>query len=102
MLLTNLNLEKGLCNGSRGVIVGYQSSVLWQMPDMTRHGYSTGQRMQEFLFANQRLPVVQFADGNRVTIGPKAMQRQQMNGQIEVERIQVGAFTRNSPKPYGP
>ncbi len=83
LLRTNLDVDAGLCNGSRGVLIGYESFRKWLAKlddwgtDLSKYGGRT--RLESFANENgayqTALPVVLFANGEVRTIGPQLWER---------------------------
>lgn len=71
MLLFNLDLARGLCNGSRGVIVGYVDSTSYTN-NLSRSGNEVphASKLRYWCMKNPRLPVVLFANDVTMVIPP--------------------------------
>ena len=67
VLTFNLDVEGGLCNGSRGVIIGFTEAASHSDPESAflRHPQRDNAQM---IMPRERLPVVQFANGRKVTV----------------------------------
>ena len=109
MLLANLNLRRGLCNGSRGVVVGFaepgrrgagaddelraedraedRDDDELQLP----RGVDPDER--EFLARAEArgvgLPIVRFADGLRRVVAPYRWTKTAADGKVEMSRTQI-------------
>jgi hypothetical protein len=81
MLLRNLDVEQGLVNGSRGVVVGFVS--------VDEHEPSTSAAAADIAaWGGSELPVVRFSDGLEMTVEP-ARFTTLVHGFGEVSRLQV-------------
>lgn len=94
MLTTNLNVSSGLCNGSRGVLLGYKKFSAWyggvDKEDMNRRYTEQGtSRIAQWGRKNFLLPFVLFSNGQKVTIGPHILTCKFDNGKLSVSRIQI-------------
>jgi hypothetical protein len=67
VLTFNLDVDGGLCNGSRGVIIGFTEASSHTDPESAfgRHPHRENAMM---ILPRERMPVVQFANGRKVTI----------------------------------
>jgi ATP-dependent exoDNAse (exonuclease V) alpha subunit len=88
MMLTN-DPKHGLCNGSRGVVVGFETND----PGVVSGGTSQSPGELAFLRAHSRLPVVQFSRC-RIVVGPVERRRtrwipDEEREELEAERVQL-------------
>ena len=94
MLKTNLDISKGLCNGSRGVILGYKPFEAWlkeaRQNEELKYRYSGClQTLKEWGEKHKFLPFVLFSGGIRCTIPPATWERKFDGGRSSVTRLQV-------------
>ena len=94
MLKTNMNVSQGLCNGSRGVILGYKPFKTWYAGidenEMKRRypGQATS-RLPEWGKRFTLVPYVLFSNGLKVLVGPHVWSRSFDNGKLTVSRLQI-------------
>ncbi|QDZ22718.1 ATP-dependent DNA helicase PIF1 [Chloropicon primus] len=93
MLRTNMDLKKGLCNGTRGVILGYRPFKAWlqeQNDDTLRMRYPGAfAHLKQWGKKHPHLPFVLFANGVKMTIPPVTWERTFLEGKVSVTRLQV-------------
>ena len=92
VLLANLNTEVGLCNGSRGVIIGYESPNEDNMSDVLKDVQSSAEErkcVRSWMRAQHKLPVVIFANKITKVIGPHKWDMKVNNGRDTIFRRQI-------------
>lgn len=93
MLKTNLDIKNGLCNGSRGVILGYRPFEAWKK-EMGDEGIKfrypgSLTHLKKWGKDHPHLPYVLFANGMKVTIPPATWERKFLDGKAVVTRLQI-------------
>jgi ATP-dependent DNA helicase PIF1 len=79
MLIHNLDIEIGLVNGSRGVVVGFTEPTV---PDkVTAIGFTTENTN------SSQYPIVEFVNGNRVVIEPHSWMIDSLDGYVGRQQI---------------
>ena len=93
MLKTNINIKAGLCNGSRGVVIGYVDFSEWyqkqsQQEIRIKYGGNVGP-LEEFRQNHVHLPKVLFANGMEQVIPPQCWERKVLGNKASVSRLQI-------------
>lgn len=79
ILIKNMfQTSKSLCNGARGIVVGFETAP----PDNTDNKKTTTK------FTNDQYPIVEFLSGNRFTI-PPALWKLESGGKVVASRQQI-------------
>ena len=92
VLLANLNTEVGLCNGSRGVIIGYELPNENNMSDILQDVQNSAEErncVAKWMRAQHKLPVVIFANKITKVIGPHKWDMKVNNGRDTIFRRQI-------------
>ena len=92
VLLANLNTEVGLCNGSRGVIIGYESPNEDNMSDILKDVQNSVEErkcVRSWMRAQHKLPMVIFANKITKVIGPHKWDMKVNNGRDTIFRRQI-------------
>jgi hypothetical protein len=69
MCTANIDVERGICNGSQGVVMGYAESVATVLPDELMRKIGVG--------TTTFVPVVQFANGTTIKVAPHPRQSEE-------------------------
>ena len=89
VLLTNLDLNSRLANGSRGVVVDFMSIDEWENNEQgATKSVQAKNAMAEWVAAHNFVPVVRFARGVQRTIGPHVWEKNAGAGEV-VARAQI-------------
>jgi len=93
MLKTNIDIKRGLCNGSRGVILGYQPFKAWMThmhKEDLKYRYPGAEgKLKKWGEKHPQLPFVLFANGLKMTIPPATWERKFEAGKLSVTRLQI-------------
>ena len=88
VLLTNLDLSRRLCNGSRGLVVGFEPIAAWKTIESGSPKTAAGSRaLDEWVQAHEFVPRVRFDGGVERIVGPHVWEKTISND--TVARAQV-------------
>ena len=93
MLRTNIDIKRGLCNGTRGVILGYRPFKVWLQgndeKDLSRRYAGGVAHLKQWGKAHPQLPFVLFSNGVKLTIAPAEFERKFLQGKVSCTRLQI-------------